>query len=39
MFIRRREKFIATRPTARPARRISFAGLYALALARLLRVS
>jgi hypothetical protein len=39
MFRRRREQFITTRPTARLARKISFAGLYALALARLLRVS
>jgi hypothetical protein len=39
MFIRGREEFVATRPIARPARRIFSTGRYALALARLPRVS
>jgi hypothetical protein len=39
MFMGKGEKFVATRPMARPTRGISSAGLYALALAQLLRVS
>jgi hypothetical protein len=39
MFMRMREKFVATRPMARLARKIFARGRYALALARRIRVS
>jgi hypothetical protein len=39
MFMRRREKLVATRPMARLARKIFAGRRYALALARLLCVS
>jgi hypothetical protein len=39
MFMRNREKFVATRPMARLARKIFAARRYALALARRLHVS
>jgi hypothetical protein len=39
MFMRKREKLVATRPMARLTRKIFVWGRYALALARLLRVS
>jgi hypothetical protein len=39
MFMGQGEKFVATRPTARLARKIFAGRLYALALARRIRVS
>jgi hypothetical protein len=39
MFMRKREKFVATRPMTRLARKIFAGGRYALALARRIRVS
>jgi hypothetical protein len=39
MLVGKGEKFVATRPMARLARKIFVGGLYALALARRIRVS